>query len=129
MFGDFLQQFGLNFPLQSADVQGGLFGLNAPVPGDPSVGTAPLAPAAGGGKGSPAIGNPAAALPDQAIATPTAPTPAKMTDPAAPQPAQQSPLASPLAPGGGGFSQNQPQDNPAPAAGVGSQFVGGRTQQ
>lgn len=118
MFGDFLQQFGLNFPLQAADVQGGLFGLNAPVPGDPSVGTAPppmAAPGGGvGGAKAPLGANASAALPV------TAPPPAT-----AQQQPQQSPLASPLAPGQGqlgGLSQNEP----APAAGVGSQFSVGK---
>lgn len=118
MFGDFLQQFGLNFPLQAADVQGGLFGLNAPVPGDPSVGTAPPPMAASAGD----VGG--AKTPPATAAT-AAPPVSASPPPAAPQQQpQSSPLASPLAPG---QSQLGPlQNEAAPAAGVGSQFIGGK---
>jgi hypothetical protein len=47
-----------------------------------------------------------------------------VTAPQAPAPASPSPLASPLAAGGFGQPQNQP--DPAPAAGVGNQFTNGK---
>lgn len=124
MFGNFLQTFGLDFPLQQADAQGGLLGLNAPVQGDPSMGTTPLpspmaAPGSGGG----------AAKAPPTIAAGATPPPA--ATPQQPQQPQQSPLASPLAPGQSQlaapvFGGNDPAQAPAPAAGVGSQFSGGK---
>ena len=96
MFGNFAQNFGLNFPLQGADVQGGMFGQNAPAPD----------PGAQGGLPAPAP-------------QPNAGPAAGMAAPSAgPQP---SPLASPLGPG----QQQQPQPSlpdqaAAPAVGVGS---------
>jgi hypothetical protein len=130
MFGNFLTQFGLDFPFQTLDAQGGLFAPNAPTENQQ-----PLGAAAPGGAGTglnmtqPAT-NAVQAPPG---ATGGGATPPKMTDPgqaglpqanAAPTP---SPLASPLAPGGGssfGQPQNQLLPDPAPAAGVGSQFNG-----
>jgi hypothetical protein len=98
MFGNFAENFGLNFPLQGADVQGGMFGQNAPAPetGGASQG------------GLPAPTPPPAAAPAAGMAAPSA----------APQ---SSPLASPLGPG----QQQQPQPSlpdqaAAPAVGVGS---------
>jgi hypothetical protein len=126
VFGNFLQTFGLDFPLQAADAQGGLLGFNAPVAGDPSMGTAP--PPGGAGTGlsmaPPATGGPGAAqAPPGVIAAP----PPAATNPGAGSsqapPGATSPLASPLAPGAGTGFQNQTPD-PAPAAGVGNQFNG-----
>lgn len=118
MFGDFLQQFGLDFQLSDPATQVGLLGLNTLQPTQPSVGTAPppmAAPAGdvGGAKTPPATA--ATAAPPASASPP----------PAAPQQQpQSSPLASPLAPG---QSQLGPlQNEPAPAAGVGSQFIGGK---
>jgi hypothetical protein len=124
MFGNFLQQFSLDFPLQSADAQGGMFGLNAPVAGDPSAGTTPPAPG-GAGTGlnmaQPASG--AAKAPPSVTAPPSGGNNLQpVAPPAATAPPAPSPLASPLAPGGGSGFQGQPQNDPAPAAGVGSQF-------
>jgi hypothetical protein len=121
MFGDFLQTFGLDFPLQAADAQGGLFGLNAPTGGQPSSGSTPPAPG-GAGTGlnmtQPVTGGGAKAPPGV-----TAPG-NNMQPVAAPQAATSpSPLASPLAAGSFGQPQNQ-ADNSAPAAGVGNQFSG-----
>src|SRR6202044_2463969 len=122
MFGDFLQTFGLDFPLQAADAQGGLFGLNAPTGGQPSSGSTPPAPG-GAGTGlnmaQPVTGGGAKAPPGV-----TAPgnNMQPVTAPQAPPATSPSPLASPLAAGSFGQPQNQTvPDNPAPAAGVGSQ--------
>lgn len=115
MFGDFYQNFGLNFPLQGADPQGGLLGANSP-PGPPqsgvgspeAAGGAPLAPTA------PAA--PAASL-----------SPAAGVGGASPSPtAAGSPLSSPLGMGQATTAPTNPAEpSPmAPAAGVGSQFGG-----
>ena len=126
MFGDFMKQFNLDFPFTALDAQGGLFGANAPQEGQPPLG----GPAAPGGAGTGLnISTPAPAS-APGPAGPGTITPPKMTDPGQAglpqqQQPQQSPLASPLAPGGGaGFGQlqPQPQPDPAPAAGVGNQF-------
>lgn len=124
MFGDFLSQFGLDFSLQTDNSQSGLFGPNAPTEGQQPLGTS-LAPG-GAGTGlnmtQPVTGG---------IQTPpgvTAPGGGNnvqpVTAPQGPAPGGPSPLASPLALGGGaGFGQPQNQQpDPAPAAGVGSQF-------
>jgi len=123
MFGDFLQTFGLDFPLQQTDAQGGLLGFNAPLGGQPSMGT----PAAPGGAGTglnmeqPVTGA-AKAPPPGVIAPGGGNNVQPVTAPQAP--ASPSPLASPLAAGGFGQPQNQP--DPAPAAGVGNQFTNGK---
>ena len=130
MFGNFMQNFGLDFPLQQADAQGGLFGANAPQAGEPPLG----GPAAPGGAGTglnmtaPATGGPPPG-PGGPLAAPGVITPPAATNPAGSGSAAPSPLASPLAPGGGASALQQPPppaDNPAPAAGVGSQFSGGQ---
>ncbi len=129
MFGNFLEQFGLSFPLQTLDAQGGLFAASAPQPdgqnGMPLGGSAPGGAGTGLNIAGPVAHDPGPATPGQI-------TPPKMTDPGQAglpqQPAAPSPLASPLAPGAGsgfGQPQNQP-DNPAPAAGVGNQFTNGK---
>lgn len=123
MFGDFLQQFGLNF---SVDPQGGLFAPAGP-PDQPGNALAPPAPGGpGGGLNMAAPGGGSAKAPPGVTAPPgtITPSPAPAT---APQPATAvpSPLASPLALGGGGANGTlaPPQNEPAaPAAGVGSQF-------
>lgn len=103
MFGDFFQNFGLNFPFQGADPQGGLFGQNAPAPDQAGLG-GPATPT-GAGQGQPPISAPAAG-----------------TGPASPL-ANPSPLAPPNS-----FSPPKPANQPpnvtapAPAAGVGSLF-------
>ena len=124
-----MANFGLDFPLQQADAQGGLFGANAPQAGEPPLG----GPAAPGGAGTglnmtpPVTGGPAPG-PGVAQGAPGVITPTAATNTAAPGAAAPSPLASPLAPGGGASALQQPPpaDNPAPAAGVGSQFSGGQ---
>jgi hypothetical protein len=115
MFGDFLQNFGLNaFPWDSLDPQGGLFGQNAPqtpLIGSQPSGTAP--PHAGPGtpappsivggttpQGSPPGGGPGSPL----------------------SPAAQSPLASPASFATPGTPNPSPSPPTAPAAGVGSAF-------
>jgi hypothetical protein len=133
MFGNFLQNFGLDFPLQSADAQGGLFGPNAPTP-DATLG----GPAAPGGAGmgldvSPPASSAVKAPPGitggaGAMTPPPGGNQPQPTSPAsfgAPGQAPPSPLASPLAPGAGS-GLNQPVVDPAPAAGIGSQFSGGQ---
>jgi hypothetical protein len=100
-----------------------MFGLNAPVTGDPSMGTAPPVPG-GAGIGlnmtQPVTGGGAKAPPG---VTPPGNNMQPVTAPQAPPATSPSPLASPLAAGSFGQPQNQ-TDNPAPAAGVGSQFSG-----
>jgi hypothetical protein len=122
MFGNFLTQFGLDFPFQTVDSQGGLFGAVAPTDAQaPAPATAPGSeitppPAAGAGKAPPSVTAPPSGGNNlQPVAPPAA------TAPPAP-----SPLASPLAPGGGSGFQGQPQNDPAPAAGVGNQFTNGK---
>ncbi len=124
MFGDFFQNFGLNFPMQGADPQGGLFGDDAPVVGQPPLG----GPAAPGGAGTgrtgpntvaptgPALpGSIEAPLVSQNAAGAGSPAPAPSPTP--------SPFASPLAPGQSPPAQPQPpQGDSAPAAGINSQF-------
>ena len=126
MFGNFLQTFGLDFQLPDMNPQGGLFGPDAAQP--PAFGTPPAPGGAGTGlsMAPPATGGPApgaAQAPPGAIAAP----PPAATNPGAGSsqapPGATSPLASPLAPGAGTGFQNQTPD-PAPAAGVGSQFNG-----
>jgi hypothetical protein len=115
MFGsDFSSRFGIPempaFPFQGADHQGGLFGANAPTQASPgAAGPMPGGPTTSqGGPGSPA-----------------APTPPIMHDPG---PGASSPLGGgPLAPGAGpsfGGEGGRPQENMAPAAGLGSPFGG-----
>jgi hypothetical protein len=127
MFGDFLQNFNLQFPLQGADAQGGLFGQNAPTQDQPPLG----GPAAPGGAGTglnmaqPASG--AGKAPPSVTAPPSGGNNLQpVAPPAATAPPAPSPLASPLAPGGGSGFQGQPQNDPAPAAGVGNQFTNGK---
>ena len=131
MFGSFMQNFGLDFPLQAADAQGGLFGPNTPTP-DATLG----GPAAPGGAGTGLNVSPPASTAVKAppgitggagnITPPLGgggqPQPTSPASFAAPQAAAPSPLGSPLAPGAGSGFQNQPAPDPAPAAGVGSQF-------
>lgn len=120
MFGSFDSAFGLsNFPWDSLDPQGGLFGANAP--------EAPLIGSQPSGIAEPQQGA-AAPSPGAAI------NPGSVAPPAATaQPGGQSPLASPLArqaspgnPPSGFANPSPPQQNtpPAPAAGVGSPFGG-----
>lgn len=106
MFGNFAENFGLNFPLDS---QGGLFGATAPVPGVPGSENPP----AGGLTGAPL--NPSAA---------PAASPAAGIGGSTPSPTSGSPLASPLA--AGQAPQAAPAAESAPAAGVASQFGGGK---
>lgn len=103
-----MQQFGLNFPLQTIDPQGGMLGPNAPT--TPEVGSQSL-----GGTGAPTMAAPQAPQ----GTPPAAPSAAAATTPSPPA---SSPLGSPLAPGGAGLSgQPTPDSGPtAPAAGVGS---------
>jgi hypothetical protein len=110
MFGDYNQTFGLSFPLQQADAQGGLFAPNAPV-GQSSLGD-PAAPAAA--PADPSLGADVVAARSSIGGSPAAGTPQ-------PAPAQPSPLTSPLSLGGGQPSPQQ-SETTAPAAGVGSQF-------
>ena len=98
MFGNFMQNFGLDFPLQQADAQGGLFGPNAPTP-DATLG----GPAAPGGAGTGLNMHPPASTtapaPAGGISAPPATANAAGAtggQPAAPAP---SPLASPMAAG------------------------------
>ena len=105
MFGDFMQNFGLNgLPWDGIDAQGGLFGSNAPQ--TPLVGSQPagIAPSRGGG-------GPAGPLPGAPAAPQGSPPVGGNLSPMSPSGA--SPLANPAQPGQGGG---------APAAGVGSPF-------
>lgn len=107
MFGaNFAEHFGipnLDFPLQGADVQGGLFGPNAPA--QALVGSQPLGPQST----EPSPQSPSAGV------SATAPQP---------QPQPASPMASPLQPGAApqqpGMQPQTPQQQPAPIAGQGS---------
>ena len=102
MFGaDYMQQFGLNFPLQTIDSQGGLLGPNAPT--TPEIGSQSL----GGSLAAPTMAAP------QAPAAPTAGA-------ATPTPPAASPLGSPLAPGGNPMGEAPDTAPTAPAAGMGS---------
>lgn len=112
MFGDFLQNFGLNaFPWDSIDTQGGMFGQNAPQ--TPLIGSQPSGTA-------PPHGGPAAPAPPAVTApqggSPASPAPSPMS------PGGQSPLASPAGFGGPGTPNPAPTQPAAPAAGVGSAF-------
>lgn len=97
MFGNFLQNFGLNFPFQGADPQGGMLGPNAPDQQQP-----------GPGADQPIAANPASQ---------------QQSAPAA----ASSPLASPLSPQAApaASSAGPAQPQAAPAAGGGSPL--GRT--
>jgi hypothetical protein len=124
MFGNFLQNFGLDFQLPDQNPQSGLFGSNAPQAGELPLG----GPAAPGGAGTGLNMHPPASNATPSPAGIINPPPAA-TNPAGNGAAQPSPspLASPLAQGqtnGAGLLQLPPTDNPAPAAGVGSQFNG-----
>ena len=161
MFGNFLSNFGLDFQLPQANAQGGLFGSDAPVEGQPPLG----GPAAPGGAGtglnvSPPASTAAKAPPGITGGAGNMAAPGSGGSPASfsqrfprgawdpqgqgpsidqafsnvnteyplgnalrqQQPAPPSPLGSPFAPGAGSGFQNQPAPDPAPAAGVGSQF-------
>ena len=132
MFGNFLEQFGLNFQLPDQSPDSGLLGASAPQQGQPPLG----GPAAPGGAGTGLNVSPPASTAAKAppgitggagnITPPPGgggqPQPTSPASFAAPQAAAPSPLGSPLAPGGGSGFQNQPASDPAPAAGVGSQF-------
>lgn len=125
MFGNFSQQFGLNFNI---DPQGGLFGPTEPGIDQPPLG-GPAAPSGTGtGTGQPLPGATVAKAPNP---LPGAIQPQNAGQPIAPQgpalgPAQgaPSPLASPMAPGQP-VPAPQPQNEAAPAAGIGSQFGNG----
>jgi hypothetical protein len=128
MFGNFLEQFGLNFQLQDQNAQGGLFGTDIPQ-------TAQQPPAAGVAAGNagttglssappPGVAPPPGAAPPGFIGAPNSTNPAALSGQS---PTAPSPLANPLAPGGmgGAFlgqTQPPPTTDPAPAAGVGNQF-------
>lgn len=102
MFGDFAKNFGLDFPFQGADPQGGLFGANTgPAIQDSTGGAAPAGPVAG----PPAAQAPAAGAMGSQITNPT-------------------PLAGPLSPGQpqAPQTQNLSEMQGAPAAGVNSPF-------
>lgn len=105
MFGDFMQQFGLQFPFQTVDTQGGMLGQNTPQ---------------GPQLGSTFPGTGTAAAP----ATPPAPqaSPAAGVGGPSPPPTAPSPLASPLSPGQAQLPMPAAPEQSAPAAGVGSQF-------
>ncbi len=97
MFGsDFFAQFGIPaFPLQGMDPQGGALGTNVPPQIDPS----------GNHTSSPPAGQPPASPPASGAYNPLA--------------------LGPLSPGGGAAGVSQPtppEQAPAPAAGIGSQF-------
>ena len=107
MFGaDYMQQFGLNFPLQTIDSQGGLLGPNAPT--TPEIGSQSL----GGTPTAPTMAAPQANPPG-----PGAPSAAGATTPTPPA---ASPLGSPLAPGGNPMGETPDNAPTAPAAGMGS---------
>jgi hypothetical protein len=123
MFGNFLDQFGLNFQLPDANAQGGLFGPDAQQPAQQPPGAPPAPGGAGTGLNMTQPVTGAAQAPPGVTAPGGGNNVQPVTGPQQ-QPPQPSPLASPLAPGGGssfGQPQNQ-QPDPAPAAGVGSQF-------
>lgn len=104
MFGNFAENFALNFPI---DVQGGLFPTAPPAPPQASAGSSA---AAAGGPATP----PGGAAPAPSLA------PAEGVGGASPAPtAPGSALGSPLAPQ---QMPTAPQSEPPPAAGVGSQF-------
>lgn len=105
MFGDFAQNFGLPFPFQQADTQGGLFGLNAP--------TAPTE--TGSGSLSATGGTPQGGLPG-APTVPADPTANAIPGAVSLAAGQGSPLAA------GSATPGQVFTNPAPAAGQGSPF-------
>ena len=110
MFGsDYMKQFGLEFPMQNLDPQGGLFAPNAPT--HPEIGSQPL----GAGERSPAA--PAMAAPQAPHAGPAGGLPEvpglKLGTGGE---GERSPLGSPLALGQGG------PEHTAPAAGVESPF-------
>ena len=112
MFGDFLQNFGLNaFPWDSLDPQGGLFGQNAPqtpLIGSQEPGAAP-GPQVAHNPGGPGL--PQGSSPSGGQNSPLSP-------------GGQSQLANPAgfgAPGAANPAPTQPIA-PAPAAGVGSAF-------
>jgi hypothetical protein len=117
MFGDFLQNFGLNaFPWDSLDAQGGLFGQNAPQ--TPLIGSqnAGTAPAPGSGPAAPGGGNNI-----QPVAAPQGSPPASPA--ASPMsPGGGSPLGNPGATGAPATPNSAPPQPAAPAAGVGSPF-------
>lgn len=96
MFGNFAANFGLEFPMQGADPQGGMFGPNTPV--------GPEAAQPGGG------------LPAPAPQPGSAPAAGMAAPSAAPQ---QSPLANPLGPGQAQMPMPE-QQGIAPAAGMNS---------
>lgn len=101
MFGDFMQNFGLQFPFQGTDPAGGLFGQNTPT----APGQAPLGGAAqpsGGGAKQDAPGTvpqpPAAGVQGQQPLTPQSPLAPQQTSP------------------------GETSGQETPAAGVGNQF-------
>jgi hypothetical protein len=118
-----MQQFGLDFQVQSQDQQPGLFaGDPLQTQQQPPLGD-PAAPAAPGGGATAGIGTPniaAAAAPGVINAPSASPNPAAV---GGQSPTSPSPLASPL---GSQSPLGPPQNEPAPAAGVGSQFTGGK---
>ena len=106
MFGNFLQNFGLNaFPWDSLDAQGGLFGQNAPQ--TPLIGSQNAGTATPGGGGT-------APVPEGS--PPVSPGPSPMS------PSGLSPLASPAQPAPPGTPNPAGTEPTAPAAGVGSPF-------
>jgi hypothetical protein len=101
MFGSFDEAFGLPFPFQAADTQGGLFGQNAPT--QPQIGSMTMG---------------AAEQPAAPATAPAAQPPGPLASPLAPQ----SPLAPPQT-GTRPTTPPTPAAGPvAPAAGVDSQF-------
>ena len=116
MFGDFMKQFGLSFPWDGVDAQGGLFAQNAPEiagnVGSTQMGGSPVAP--GAGMAAPG-GSPQGAPPAAGIGGPTPLGGDRSYAPNLTSPlARQSPLAAP--------QQGQPSAPAAPAAGVQSPF-------
>jgi hypothetical protein len=121
MFGDFMQNFGLNaFPWDSLDPQGGLFGPNAPQ--TPLIGSQPMGPAPAPAPGG---GGPGGTVPGVTAHDPgPAPQGSPPVSPAASpmSPGGSSPLASPASFAGPGTPNPTPPQPTAPAAGVGSAF-------
>ena len=109
MFGaDYMKQFGLEFPMQGIDAQGGLLAPNAPVA--PEIGSQSL-----GGTTTPAA--PAMAAPQTGTAGAGG---AGGGGAATPTPPAASPLGSPLALGGNPMGEAPDNAPTAPAAGMGS---------